>query len=390
MALKSESWRVGGGLGVGSLRGAFLGGLGGVLVRVCVGGLGWQASEGESWGEDADAFWKQVMGLDAGPAQTPRSVGEARELFSRHLEKQEGVLRRFLGATGKEDPRGFEAQIRLARVLTMRAEMESKPEWQLESAKILDGLDAGGTREQKAEVGFTRISQWMRRHRFPTVEQRGELLAAVREFWKAYPFDRRLAGLLVEVATRFDRDLAVKEELLSGAARLNQDPELRRRIEDDRARMELFGKALPLRFQDLNGRNFRMEEVRGRSVVVLYFSAGSPPSLEGWRKLNGILAQYPGWVRVGVSLDEDRVAMERVRRELGEGWIIAWDGRGWMSPLARRWGVNALPTAWVVDGNGKVVSLNALEDASEQFAQFAGAQAPVQSSNRAQNPARQE
>ena len=336
-------------------------------------GMGWFGG-GVSWGagEEIEAAWKRVLALEAGPSQGPRSVGEAREIFARHVALQEASLRRFLEVCAPEDSRRFEARIRLARALTIRAELESKPEWQEESAKILDALDAEGGREQKAEVAFTRISQWMRRNRFPSTVQRQELLAAVREFWKSYPFDRRLAGLLVEVATQFDLEVAVKRELLEGAAKLNQDPDLRRRIEDDRARLELFGKALALRFQDLNGRNFRTEQVRGRPVVVLYFSSASPPSLEGWRMLNTVLSKHPRVVRVGVSLDEDRVALERVLKVLGEGWIIGWDGRGWLSPLARRWGVNTLPTAWLLNGDGKVVSLNVLEETPQRLEALLG------------------
>jgi len=120
-----------------------------------------------------------------------------------------------------------------------------------------------GTREQKAEVAFTRISQWMRRNRFPDALQRQELLAAVREFKEKYPADRRLARLLVEVGTRFDREPIVKRELLDGAARANPDADLKRRLADDQARLDLLGKSLSLRFTDLNGRQFRLRILRG-------------------------------------------------------------------------------------------------------------------------------
>ncbi len=317
--------------------------------------------------EDIGGLWKGVLALDAGPSQPPRSVEEAKGVFSKHTAAQESALRRFLESATQDDPRRFEAQIRLARVLTIRAELESKPEWQEESARILDGLDGRGSREQRAEVAFTRISQWMRRNRFANREQRQELLAAVREFRQNYPADRRLALLLVEVATRFDCEPQVKGELLAAASRANQDPGLRKRIEDDQARLELYGKPLVLRFQDLNGRNFRLEDLKGRPAVVFYFAANSLPALEAWVRLNQALAGYPEMVRVGISLDEDRVQMESVRKQFGDGWTIAWEGRGWLSALARRWGVNSLPTAWLVDAKGAVVSLNAMEDLKEQL-----------------------
>lgn len=316
--------------------------------------------------EDLTSLWNAVLALDAGPKQIPTTPDEAKTIYSRHVEFQERSLRRFLSAAGN-DSRVFEARLRLARALTIRAELEGRAEFQNESSALLDSLESQGSREQKAEVAFTRISQWMRRNRFPDASQRAELLAAVREFRESFPADRRLARLLVEVATRFDREPTVKAELLGAAARMNEDPGLRKRIADDQTRLDLLGKTLPLRFQDLNGRPFRMEDCRGKRVVVLYFAESSSPSLEAWKRVNEVLRAHPEVVRVGISLDEDRVAMERARKVFGERWIIGWDGRGWMSSLARRWGVNTLPTVWLVNSSGQCVSLDALPDLNEQL-----------------------
>jgi hypothetical protein len=101
--------------------------------------------------------------------------------------------------------------------------------------------------------------------------------------------------------------------------------------------------------------------------VVLYFSEASAPSLSAWRALNEQLASYSNVVRVAVSLDESRAALERARQGVSTGWTVAWDGLGWGSPLARRWGINSLPTVWLVDAQGKLVSLNGLEGLNEQL-----------------------
>lgn len=316
--------------------------------------------------EDLSVLWSAVVALDSGPGQIPKTADEAKVLYGKHVAHQEAALRRFLEVCG-QDSRLFEAKMRLARVLTIRAEIEGKPELQAESETLLDGLDSAGSRDQKAEVAFTRISQWMRRNRFPSATQRQELLAATREFRGNYPADRRLARLLVEVATRFDREPEVKRNLLEGAIRANPDADLKKRIADDQARLDLLGKVLPLRFTDLNGRQFRLEDYRGKPAVVIYFSAGSSPSLEAWRTLNECLQKYPNVQRVGVSLDEDRVAMERVRKVYGENWVIAWEGRGWLGSLARRWGVNVLPTVWLLDSKGILVSLDGMEDLAAQL-----------------------
>ena len=48
---------------------------------------------------------------------------------------------------------------------------------------------------------------------------------------------------------------------------------------------------------------------------------------------------------------------------MGKGKIdfpVYFDGKGWESPLARSLGINALPTAWVLDRSGNLRTLNAM------------------------------
>ena len=308
---------------------------------------------------DASAAWREVQRLESGPP--PAGQGDPKEVYGRHVVAQEGALRRFLELAGNQSPLLFDASFRLARVLALRAELEANSALQGESDALLDSLEKGATHAQQSHIAFTKISQWMRRNRFPNQEQRRELLAAAREFREHYPGDIRAARLLVEVATQFDREPEVKRSILGDAGRLTKDPELTQRIGDEMRKLALLGRKLDMSFSDIGGRPFKLEQYRGRPLVLLYFSEGSPPSLAAWRTLNEKLGGHPNVARVAVSLDESRGALERARQGLSAGWTIGWDGLGWGSPLARRWGVNALPTAWLIDAQGKLVSLNVIE-----------------------------
>ena len=62
-----------------------------------------------------------------------------------------------------------------------------------------------------------------------------------------------------------------------------------------------------------------------------------------------------------VSLDEERVAFAATVKEAGLTWPTQCDGLGWKSEWVRALGVNALPTLWVLDKRGVLVTLNALE-----------------------------
>ena len=314
---------------------------------------------------EAAAAWKEVQRWESGPPSAGQ--GDPKEIYGRHVAAQERALRRFLELAGKENGLLFEARFRLARVLALRAELEANGALQAEADTLLDSLEKGATHAQQGHIAFSRISQWMRRNRFPNPDQRRELLAAAREFRERYPSDIRAARLLVEVATQFDREPEVKRGILNDAGRLTKDPELTQRIGDEMRKLGLLGRKLEMGFSDLGGRPFKLEQHRGRPLVLLYFSEGSPPSLSAWRTLNELLGGHPHVARVAVSLDESRASLERARQGLSAGWTVGWDGLGWGSPLARRWGINSLPTAWLIDAQGKLVSLNALEGLDAQL-----------------------
>jgi hypothetical protein len=337
----------------------------GVLLAGLLFGLPLEARATAPSTGDAATAWREVQRLEAGPP--PAGQGDPKEVYGRHVAAQEGALRRFLELAGEESGLLFDARFRLARVLALRAELEANSALQGESDALLDSLEKVATHAQQSHIAFTKISQWMRRNRFPTAEQRRELLAAAREFRERYPADIRAPRLLVEVATQFDREPEVKRGILSDAGRLTKDPELTQRIGDEMRKLGLLGRRLEMSFSDTGGRPFKIEQYRGRPLVLLYFSEGSPPSLSAWRTLNEKLAGYPNVARVAVSLDESRASLERAKQGLSAGWTVGWDGLGWGSPLARRWGVNALPTVWLINAQGKLASLNAIEGLEAQL-----------------------
>jgi hypothetical protein len=62
---------------------------------------------------------------------------------------------------------------------------------------------------------------------------------------------------------------------------------------------------------------------------------------------------------VTVSLDESKKTLDSRLRELRANWPTHFDGMGWRSPLARRLGINALPSVWILDKRGILRTINA-------------------------------
>lgn len=319
----------------------------------------------------AEEDWGKVTALDAGPQVQPRTEAEARAAAVAHLARQEQAVRAFLAAHPGE-ARGFEARLRLARLLHLRADVAGDEKSIAEAGRLLDALEERATPEQRAEVDFARISQLMRTLRKPTPQQRDRLLAATRQFQQTHPADRRLAALLAEVAGLFTLQPKTMRALLTDAQGLAKDEPLRAAIGDDLKRLDLLGAPLPLRFTTTQGGSFDMAEARGSVVIVAFFAVWSPPSVAALDSVREAIAKLPkdGVRVVGVSLDAKPEPLAALLRQKAITWPVAYDGQGWESPLVRGLGINALPTVWLADRQGRLRSLNGLEGMTSQVRQL--------------------
>ena len=320
---------------------------------------------------DAEADWNSIVALDAGPQGQPQTAEAARTMVQAHLAKQERALRGFLAGHPK-DARVFETRLRLARLLQIRGDMEDSEKLRTEGRRLLDELEKTATPQQRVELDFSKVSRLMRNLRQVTPQRRDELLAAARKFQTDHPGDRRIAALLAEVATLFDAQPKTKEALLTEAQPLASDDELKGRIADDLKRVRLLGAEVPLGFTSVQGREIKLADLRGQPVLVVFFAAFSPPSLAAITSVQRAVAELPrGSVQVlGVGLDEKRETLDAVMKSRSVTWPVAFDGKGWESPLVRGFGINALPTVWLIDARGRLRSLNALENTAAQIRQF--------------------
>ena len=80
-------------------------------------------------------------------------------------------------------------------------------------------------------------------------------------------------------------------------------------------------------------------------------------------------AQYhqDGFNVIGVSLDESEAELREFIQEHDIPWLQIFDGKGWESELARYFGINSVPSQWLIDRDGKILSVSTR---SEQLGQL--------------------
>jgi len=310
-----------------------------------------------------DSDWQAIVAMDSGPRAKPESIEEARSLAKAHLERHRALVLDFL-KKNPADPRRPEARMRLASLLAALGKMQGRQSDVDDAMRLLQSLerDKSTPAPLRAESAFRRVSLLMQSLQGREIERRGDLVAAARNFHHRFPGDRRAPRLLVEVATLCDNNPPLKRELLEQARALSREPALDRRIADDLKRLELLDKPFDLEFPAVQGNSFSVASRRGRIVLLLYWSSESLPSLLWIDEFRRALANLPAakLAIATVSLDKNPATVRDILDGIGlAGWPTACDGESWQSPLVRPYGINALPTLFLIDQNGTLRSLNA-------------------------------
>ncbi len=315
------------------------------------------------WASAADAEWQALDALDAGPKTPPASREEARATGLAYVARQEEALRRFM-ARYPDDARGIDARLRLARLLSVRSDLAEDPRAFQQALELLDATRRIAPEARQADVAFAKIAIVMQRARFPTPAERDELTAGMLAFQKNHPNDRRVAPLMAEIANLYDDQPRRKEAFLKEALRVAQTDELRARVADDLKRLSFLGQPVRLKGTTAKGEELDLAALRGKVVLVYFYATWSPPSMGGLEEIGFVRRQFPpGSVEiVGVSLDPTREELEGGIRTGGIGWPVIWERQGWESPLIRSLALNALPTLWVFDKQGRLRALNAKEE----------------------------
>ncbi len=124
-------------------------------------------------------------------------------------------------------------------------------------------------------------------------------------------------------------------------------------------RLQLKGKTLELAGPTMDGGEIDIESYRGKMVIVVFWATHAQPFVQQLPKLVATAKKYEKYaVVIGVNLDAGEPDVEAFIEKTGLTWPQIFspnrEQRGWNSPLAAHYGINSLPTIWLVDPNGVV------------------------------------
>lgn len=332
--------------------------------------------------EAADQAWSRIEKLRDGPGQPPSGAPEeAVALARRHLQIQEKALGDFL-TNYPEDPRRFAAELEYTSVMTTLGASLSDRRRVERALQRMSALERSTTAPSRyrADAAFQRITTTMQTVNLAAAARPGEtttarntILESAQNFAARYPEDRRAARLLAEAATLLDDQPGRKRKILEQATLLARDEGTRQRINDDLRRIDLVGQTIDLKFPTVQGGEFSLAAQHGRLVVLVFWATWSPPSMVWLADFLAETRNLPASriTFATVSLDKKNSHCRDSMEKLGiESWPTACSTSGWEDPVARQLAVNALPTVFIFDAQGRLRTLNARTDYASQLRQL--------------------
>jgi thiol-disulfide isomerase/thioredoxin len=135
---------------------------------------------------------------------------------------------------------------------------------------------------------------------------------------------------------------------------IRHDARFTRLIERARARVGLGKPARPIAVPLLDGQRFSLSSLKGKVVLVDFWSTSCPPCRREMPALVQLYRDFreSGFEVVAINMDEDRDAVVQYVRKNGLEWKIGFSGRAWNDEVVRSYGVNSQPSKYVIDRKG--------------------------------------
>jgi thiol-disulfide isomerase/thioredoxin len=193
-----------------------------------------------------------------------------------------------------------------------------------------------------------------------------ERLALCKEFADKFPDDKRSADMLA-FAAQMTSDPAQQAALDRRIVEKYPDSTAAKSSKGRLRQTDAIGKPFELSFTDaISGKEISMKDLKGKVVVIDFWATWCGPCVGEMPHMKELYAQYhpKGVEFIGVSLDQPKEegGLDALKKFVAENdikWPQYFQGKGWESEFSKGWGINSIPTMFLVDKQGNLKSTEA-------------------------------
>jgi thiol-disulfide isomerase/thioredoxin len=273
---------------------------------------------------------------------------------------------------GKPNEEQYEVavQVRVSALMTMKQLGDATAQKKLDD--LLADLEKAGKPKLIKGVRGMLLMARMERLFTASPEDQKKFVADVKQLVgaAAEPQDASLmmnAVMTIETTGNTELAAATYRDFakLFAASKEKQIQDLAPKLEGAANRMEMVGKKLDLEGNLLDGKPLKWDDYRGKVVLVEFWATWCGPCRMELPNIKRSYQAYhsKGFDVVGVSIDEDKRAVEAYVKDQTVPWAIMFNDapgqKGFNNPLTTKLGVFGVPCSLLVDKEGKVLSLQA-------------------------------
>jgi thiol-disulfide isomerase/thioredoxin len=312
---------------------------------------------------DESSAWESLQDEAAKLTENlPEDEQASRKMLADRLGAQLEHFKQFIKDYA-QSPNRWEARMAVMQIANSLAMVnQTEPDMAGQSEELQSiADDAGAPENVRADAGLVLLQlASLDFDRSRSQEAARSLAAAIQKFIDTHPDDARIPVLRMTEAQAMENYDPDRSRKLYTELSGNDDPELSGAAKAALELMDMRTAPLDLKFTAVDGSEIDLAALRGQVVLVDFWATWCPPCVEEVPELVAIYEKFKdqGFTIVGISLDEDKGALEKFTTENKMTWPQFFDGKGWENEMAKRFKIQTVPTMWLLDREGKLIDAN--------------------------------
>lgn len=120
------------------------------------------------------------------------------------------------------------------------------------------------------------------------------------------------------------------------------------------------GDKMEIAFTSTDGKDIDVAKMKGKVILIDFWATWCAPCVAEMPNVIKAYNEYKdqGFEVIGISLDEDKPALDSFVKEHKMPWAQYFDGKGWGNEIAQRFGISSIPATFLVGKEGKIIASN--------------------------------